>query len=156
MMQVFRNSPTGRHRRIVVIALAAISLLAGTTAPAKAEGQVGWHAPAQVTCYDSGRLLVEPRYDSIRNLDQWVGHSSQIYSYATGKWSTLTNWRQYHILPGHVLYYPAIPPDYFKNVMPGAYYIYTSYAWWAGGRLIGQAGDYTSAYGFAQGDGVVA
>jgi len=155
MMRDSRTSATGRYRRIVVTALAAISLLAGTAASAEAQGQVGWHGPAQVSCYDSGRILLEPRYDSIRNLDQWVGHSFQIYSYATGKWSTLTDWRWYHVLPGQVLYYPAIAPSYFKNVTPGAYYIYTSYAWSVGGRVSGQTGDYTASYGFAQGDRVV-
>ena len=155
---VTRRSPARRLRRSVGTALATVALIVGTgiLVPAGAQAQVGWHAPAKVTCYDSGRILLEPRYEKVGNFDQYVGHLYQIYSYATGKWSNLGQWHWYHVPTNHAFVYTAVPFDYWRNVTPGSYYVYTNYAWSAGGRVIGQTGDYTLSYGFAQGDGVVA
>ena len=146
-------------RGLATAAVVVAGLFAGSLDPTKAQAEVGWHQPALVDCYESGFVTLQPRMAKIRNFDQYLGYTYQLYSYATGRWQWLVAnsngspyWYWHHVGVNEVFAVYLGTGRMFKITPPGAYYIRTTYAWWAGGYTLGQASDHTTTYGYGQGD----
>lgn len=135
----------GSKMRLVGLLAALITLIAAGAGPyvdeAKAYGNVGKYAPAEVVCDTLHELmLLRPHFGASRALSsQWLSYRYYIFNIDTGR-GTFTNWSPTFqhsavYVTGAITEYRdwAYVVDWYYAPGPGRFKVRTDYAWFDGG-----------------------